>query len=1451
MQYGLQTPVILDAPDTGNVIDLGTENNQIKMQYKLQTPAILQATETGSVIDVETENAGVEMQYGLQTSVVSGTSDTSSVIDAGTENEGQTWDQLVEYNYLRSLGIIYNQKLCCLICLDCHIALSPTHIKKHIYNHHPLLKCHYSAETFQEVISEIDGLLNELPTFDSGLKPFYQGLTIHNGLLCSHCDKIYVSVASMKKHHHLIHSDIPLPQQWETVKAQQLNISDHKLFFRIELPTSPPINSTDLIIKQLRNAQQDIHDVSSHLRLDSRVVSPFLQSTGWLHILEGRSIPSLIQLSSIPQRKEFPGLAEAVYQLFHDGEELFSEIPELVLQRLISPDPVKHGISNSPFKPFQDHKRGMKVYASCIVRLLAMLLRNSSLFSYNFTQEHNRRLIKLQNGLDKEPIKQLSMRILHVLISLWTHTWYRSHIAPFPDPTINCLALMVLQDDGSFKHPKYITGPIAHYQYCIRYAFMIEMHRRKTLNPGSTYEQHCADLSSWFTEKYDSTFNSLRSLQHRASTVAESTMSLPTVWWLDRVNYRTMVYKGNRIEFDDIKKMFVKLEADIIKVFEEQVLCGQPLQITYNSMADDLSNPTVGYSFVLDPRNSSFTNSDQLMRAILDNEALCARFIASYGLDGKPLWNVIAFRDWLSDYAKFHGLLLLRAEMLGGSPARGTELTAMTYRNIPTSSHRNLVAFGKHIAILVTYHKGTAMTGIEKLIPHSLDAVTSDLLIQDLVIARPFAQLAALICHPQQPKIWNLYNNYLFVNEGELFHTTNISNLMCLLAAETIHVDLGLQSWRQISIAFRRKTCQQLEDLMESDEENTVQAMQATHSRRTENRVYGLSADALSGVAEDVLPLYLEASTQWQIATGAVPGGLALPYSQARSHHFSALVESGLITVPHSIQDPPTLPVNKIISALVPSVIQALQPAIASAIDTSFKDQSIMQALQPAIATTICSSFQEPSVLQVLQPVIKKAIDGSIQEILAAHSQSHFNQQKTNVTLSNFSSLTPPHPSSDSETPTVVQESSPIPHIEPGNLPPFDLEALALQGLRKALNNPTANWSCSAQKEAVTAVLACKGDLCAILRTGAGKTMLAIIPALLETDKVTVVVLPLKSLVADYVRKLTAMKIPFELYNGSNGQDITGQHNLILVSADRIRRESWRQTIEIVNSKKTVQRLIFDEAHYPLIDHHFRSSLDHVHEIRTLPFQLVLLSATVPPQCRDTLCNLFGFVSSHQIISMATDRPELQYVFQKPIRDHVQRCNDVVQCIKHHMASFKPGERALVFVSLKDVEGYPISKALECDFYHGDLNDSDRQAAYDRWVQGINQVMVCTNAFGAGNDYAHVRLVIHAGTPRHMVTYVQEVGRGGRDGQPTKCILFPRSPGPAPKSTTSFDPKGELAFWTMLFGSEQCIRHCITSFIDGSGVSCIENSNTLKCSRCEMKPGGSRSQALLAATSSG
>jgi hypothetical protein len=172
------------------------------------------------------------------------------------------------------------------------------------------------------------------------------------------------------------------------------------------------------------------------------------------------------------------------------------------------------------------------------------------------------------------------------------------------------------------------------------------------------------------------------------------------------------------------------------------------IEAEYDGIKDGLTNKNIGYSFITNQRNKAFADRGQLVQVAIRGDGGFKH--CTNVTKGKIEWNKMALRAWLQDYAEMQHLLLLRAEMLSGVPNRGTELTALTYHNTKTCPMCSLVMLGKHLTILCQYMKTTALTGHDMPILHALDDITSDILIQDLVLARPFAEIAPQGCFPFQ-----------------------------------------------------------------------------------------------------------------------------------------------------------------------------------------------------------------------------------------------------------------------------------------------------------------------------------------------------------------------------------------------------------------------------------------------------------------------------------------------------------------------------------------------------------------------------------------------------------------------------------------------------------------------------------------------------------------------------
>ena len=141
----------------------------------------------------------------------------------------------------------------------------------------------------------------------------------------------------------------------------------------------------------------------------------------------------------------------------------------------------------------------------------------------------------------------------------------------------------------------------------------------------------------------------------------------------------------------------------------------------------------------------------------------------------------------------------------------------MTYCNTHTYPTCNLVILGKHVTMPCIYQKTSAITRKDKMISHSLDAVTSDILIQDLALARAFAEFAAYTCFPDKPEVKEIHCDQLFVNYQRLFNSSDLSAIMTCHSLSFLQYGLMINSWRHIQIAWKHKFRCSLDDLLKED----------------------------------------------------------------------------------------------------------------------------------------------------------------------------------------------------------------------------------------------------------------------------------------------------------------------------------------------------------------------------------------------------------------------------------------------------------------------------------------------------------------------------------------------------------------------------------------------------------------------------------------------------------
>ena len=312
------------------------------------------------------------------------------------------------------------------------------------------------------------------------------------------------------------------------------------------------------------------------------------------------------------------------------------------------------------------------------------------------------------------------------------------------------------------------------------------------------------------------------------------------------------------------------------------------------------------------------------------------------------------------------------------------------------------------------------------------------------------------------------------------------------------------------------------------------------------------------------------------------------------------------------------------------------------------------------------------------------------------------------------------------------------------------------------------------QREAIEAVLEGR-DLLMTMPTGAGKSLVYQLPALL-LEGITLVVSPLIALMKDQVDALARRGIAASFVNSSieAGERrrrleaaAEGRLDLLFVTPERFRSEVFGEFLPRLD----ISRLAVDEAHcISQWGHDFRpdySRLGLYRERLGDPPTIALTATATPQVARDIQAALR--LRDPLLIRTGIERENLflgvTQVFDAD--EKTERLADRVRALD--------GSGIVYSTLIRDLEALHTELArrgIRSLVYHGGLSAEERRAMQEHFMGSDSDIVLATNAFGMGVDKPDIRFVLHAQIPRTLEAWSQEVGRAGRDGQPSWCELF-------------------------------------------------------------------------------
>mgnify|MGYP001037730261 CR=1 FL=1 len=326
------------------------------------------------------------------------------------------------------------------------------------------------------------------------------------------------------------------------------------------------------------------------------------------------------------------------------------------------------------------------------------------------------------------------------------------------------------------------------------------------------------------------------------------------------------------------------------------------------------------------------------------------------------------------------------------------------------------------------------------------------------------------------------------------------------------------------------------------------------------------------------------------------------------------------------------------------------------------------------------------------------------------------------------------------------------------------------------------------------------GGAMVVMPTGSGKSLCYQLPAVAlsrlrggETKSgeggagVTLVLSPLIALMEDQVSALKEKGVRAAYVNSTLSRSERekryrklggGAYEVMYATPERMGKSDFREALE--RAPGGVHLLAVDEAHcISKWGHDLRPAYREVGRFRRELGEpaTVALTATATPAVRDDIRAVLGFGEAElPLFATGIERPNLSLRVEDAWDD--RRKDAAIERTALEME----GTGIVYYALIKDLDRAASrlrerlgKEGREVAVYHGRLPAREKRKVYRRFIEarpGDGLVLLATNAFGMGVDKADIRFIVHAQLPGSVEAYYQEVGRAGRDGERSECVLL-------------------------------------------------------------------------------